>query len=41
MPTSWLRSCPMLRFIRVPGDHESAFTAPELVAAIAAFLSER
>ncbi|MGA8633650.1 MAG: alpha/beta fold hydrolase [Candidatus Dormiibacterota bacterium] len=32
---------PDARFIRVPGDHESAFTSPALVAAIAAFLSER
>ena len=32
---------PNARFIRVPGDHESAFAAPELVAAIAAFLAER
>jgi pimeloyl-ACP methyl ester carboxylesterase len=32
---------PDARFIRVPGGHESAFTAPEFVAAIAAFLSER
>jgi pimeloyl-ACP methyl ester carboxylesterase len=32
---------PNARFIRVPGDHESAFTAPEFVAAIAAFLAER
>jgi pimeloyl-ACP methyl ester carboxylesterase len=32
---------PDARFIRVPGDHYSAFTAPELVAAIAAFLAER
>ena len=31
---------PNARFIRVPGNHESAFTAPELVAAIAAFLDE-
>jgi pimeloyl-ACP methyl ester carboxylesterase len=31
---------PNARFIRVPGDHESAFNAPELVAAIAAFLAE-
>ena len=29
------------RFVRVPGDHGSAFTAPELTAAIAAFLAER
>ena len=29
------------RFVRVPGDHESAFAAPELAAAIAAFLAER
>jgi pimeloyl-ACP methyl ester carboxylesterase len=32
---------PDARFIRVPGGHESAFTAPELVTAIAAFLAER
>jgi pimeloyl-ACP methyl ester carboxylesterase len=32
---------PNARFIRVPGDHYSAFTAPELAAAIAAFLAER
>ena len=29
------------RFVRVPGDHESAFAAPELAAAMAAFLAER
>jgi len=29
------------RFVRVPGDHGSAFTAPELTAAIGAFLAER
>lgn len=29
------------RFARVPGDHGSAFAAPELIAAIAAFLAER
>jgi pimeloyl-ACP methyl ester carboxylesterase len=29
------------RFVRVPGDHESAFAAPELAAAIAAFLTGR
>jgi pimeloyl-ACP methyl ester carboxylesterase len=29
------------RFVRVPGDHGSAFAAPELAAAIAAFLAER
>jgi pimeloyl-ACP methyl ester carboxylesterase len=28
-------------FVRVPGDHGSAFAAPELAAAIAAFLAER
>jgi pimeloyl-ACP methyl ester carboxylesterase len=32
---------PDARFVRVPGDHASAFTAPELAAAIAAFLAER
>jgi pimeloyl-ACP methyl ester carboxylesterase len=32
---------PDARFVRVPGDHGSAFAAPELTAAIAAFLSER
>jgi pimeloyl-ACP methyl ester carboxylesterase len=31
---------PDARFIRVPGDHYTASTAPELVAAIAAFLAE-
>lgn len=29
------------RLVRVPGDHRSAFAAPELTAAIAAFLAER
>lgn len=29
------------RFVRVPGSHESAFTAPELAAAMAEFLAER
>jgi pimeloyl-ACP methyl ester carboxylesterase len=29
------------RFVRVPGGHESAFTAPELAAAMTAFLAER
>jgi len=29
------------RFVRVPGDHGSAFAAPELTAAIAEFLAER
>ena len=29
------------RFVRVPGDHASAFAAPELAAAMAAFLAER
>jgi pimeloyl-ACP methyl ester carboxylesterase len=29
------------RFVRVPGGHESAFTAPELAVAMAAFLAER
>ena len=29
------------QFVRVPGDHGSAFAAPELTAAIAAFLAER
>jgi pimeloyl-ACP methyl ester carboxylesterase len=29
------------RFVRVPGDHGSAFAAPELAAATAAFLAER
>jgi len=32
---------PNARFVRVPGDHGSAFAAPELIAAIAAFLAER
>ena len=32
---------PDARFVRVPGDHGSAFAAPELTAAIAAFLAER
>jgi pimeloyl-ACP methyl ester carboxylesterase len=31
---------PNARFIRVPGDHGAAFAAPELAAAIAAFLAE-
>jgi pimeloyl-ACP methyl ester carboxylesterase len=31
---------PDARFVRVPGDHGSAFAAPELAAAIAAFLAE-
>ncbi|HEY3869041.1 MAG TPA: alpha/beta hydrolase [Actinocrinis sp.] len=31
---------PAGRFTRVPGDHGSAFAAPELTAAIAAFLAE-
>jgi pimeloyl-ACP methyl ester carboxylesterase len=31
---------PNARFIRVPGDHYSAFTRPEFVAAIAAFLAD-
>lgn len=29
------------RFVRVPGDHGSAFAAPELTAAVAAFLADR
>ena len=29
------------RFVRVPGGHESAFAAPELAAAMAAFLAKR
>jgi pimeloyl-ACP methyl ester carboxylesterase len=29
------------RFVRVPGDHQSAFTAPELTAAMTAFFAER
>ncbi len=29
------------RFVRVPGDHGSAFAAPEFTAAIATFLAER
>jgi pimeloyl-ACP methyl ester carboxylesterase len=29
------------RFVRVPGGHESAFTAPELAVAMAEFLAER
>jgi len=29
------------RFVRVPGDHGRAFAAPELTAAIAAFLAGR
>jgi len=32
---------PDARFVRVPGDHGSAFAAPELTAAIAAFLAGR
>lgn len=32
---------PDARFVRVPGDHASAFAAPELAAAITAFLTER
>ena len=40
MPTQLAALLPDARFIRVPGGHESAFTSPELVAAIAAFLSE-
>ena len=32
---------PGARFVRVPGDHASAFAAPELAAAITAFLAER
>ncbi len=32
---------PDSRFVRVPGDHASTFAAPELAAAIAAFLAER
>lgn len=32
---------PHARFVRIPGDHGSAFAAPELTAAIAAFLAER
>ena len=32
---------PGARFVRVPGDHGSAFAAPELTAAIATFLAER
>ncbi len=32
---------PDARFVRVPGDHGSAFAAPELTVAIAAFLAER
>jgi pimeloyl-ACP methyl ester carboxylesterase len=31
---------PDARFVRVPGDHGSALAAPELAAAIAAFLAE-
>jgi pimeloyl-ACP methyl ester carboxylesterase len=31
---------PDARFVRVPGGHETAFTAPELAAAMAAFLTE-
>lgn len=32
---------PDARFVRVPGDHGSAFAAPELTVAIAAFLAQR
>jgi len=32
---------PDARFVRVPGDHGSSFAAPELTAAIGAFLAER
>jgi pimeloyl-ACP methyl ester carboxylesterase len=32
---------PDARFVRVPGDHGSAFAAPELAAAVASFLAER
>ena len=32
---------PDARFVRVPGDHGSAFATPELTTAIAAFLTER
>ena len=32
---------PDARFVRVPGDHATAFAAPELAAAITAFLAER
>jgi pimeloyl-ACP methyl ester carboxylesterase len=32
---------PDARFVRVPGDHASAFVAPQLAAAITAFLTER
>jgi pimeloyl-ACP methyl ester carboxylesterase len=32
---------PDARFVRVPGDHGSALAAPELTAAMAAFLAER
>jgi pimeloyl-ACP methyl ester carboxylesterase len=32
---------PDARFVRVPGDHGSAFAAPELAAATAAFLADR
>ena len=32
---------PDARFVRVPGDHGSAFSAPELAAAIVEFLTER
>jgi pimeloyl-ACP methyl ester carboxylesterase len=32
---------PDARFVRVPGDHAGAFAAPELAAAITAFLAER
>jgi pimeloyl-ACP methyl ester carboxylesterase len=29
------------QFVRVPGSHDNAFAAPELAAAMAAFLAER
>jgi pimeloyl-ACP methyl ester carboxylesterase len=32
---------PDARFVRVPGDHGSAFAAPELAGAVAAFLARR
>jgi pimeloyl-ACP methyl ester carboxylesterase len=32
---------PDARFVRVPGDHRSAFAAPELAAEISAFLADR
>lgn len=32
---------PGSRFVRVPGDHDGALTAPELATEIAAFLAER